>query len=90
MLVCKHAAAWQGTVKGGVPQGSSHWTAHAKGPLRLQYLIYSEQEGLKVTDWPAQKGLGLGVKQAVGARLTVTVVVAVAAPQLPPKVARTQ
>ena len=56
-----------------------------------QDFTYWEQEGLKVTDWPAQKGgLEVGLKQAVGARLTLTVVVAVASPQLPPKVARTQ
>ena len=37
------------------------------------------------------EGLGVALKQAVGARLTVTVVVAVASPQpTPPKVARTQ
>jgi hypothetical protein len=51
---------------------------------------YWEQEGSRVTGWPAQKRLGIVVKQAVGARLTVTVVVAVASPQPPPKVARTQ
>ena len=83
-LVCKHAAAWQGK-----PRQStllSHGIAH----IPLQDRTYWEQEGLKVTGWPAQKGLGVAVKQAVGARLTVTVVVAVALPQLPPKVARTQ
>jgi len=88
MLVCVHAAALQGMTKGGrgIGQGSSHWTAHDPP----QDFTYSEQEGLKVTDWPAQKGLGVAVKQAVEASLTVTVVVAVASPQPPPKVARTQ
>jgi hypothetical protein len=55
-----------------------------------QDFTYSEQLGLKVTGWPGQIGSRSALKQAVGARLTVTVVVAVAFPQLPPKVARTQ
>jgi hypothetical protein len=85
MLVCAHGFAWQ--VKG------KHWLllSHAKTHDPPQDRTYSEHWGLRVTDWPAQKvWLEGGSKQAVGARLTVTVVVAVASPQPPPKVARTQ
>jgi len=56
----------------------------------VQDFTYWEQEGLKVTFWPAQKVPGLMVKQAVGARLTVTVVVAVASGQPAPYCTRTQ
>jgi uncharacterized protein (DUF169 family) len=86
MLVCAHGAALQGVKE--LPQSEllSHGVIH----IPKQVFTYWEQAGLKVTDWPAQKSLGVVVKQAVGARLTVTVVVAVASPQPPPKVARTQ
>jgi hypothetical protein len=85
VLVCLHAADWQMM---RIPQLEllSHGVMHDPPQDRT----YWEQEGSRVTGWPAQKRLGIVVKQAVGARLTVTVVVVVASPQPPPKVARTQ